>query len=348
MPLIVDEKSIPFSDLDHIRKIQQAKTELLDVYDFLSSWFNKKSTITAMTSGSTGTPKEIKIAKTAMVSSAEKTAAFFQFKPRDYVLNSLPIKFIAGRMMLVRSIVSDLNLIVVSPSSTPLVGYESYSFAFVPLTPYQLSQSVTKAPSSLTNVDTILLGGGPVMPQLMDKIPSLSATIYHGYGMTETLTHIALRNLSKMESSFTPLPGVSLSTGQEGQLIIEADHLEDMIVTTDLVNLDKEGGFSWIGRMDNVINTGGVKVIPELVENLLKPSLACECLIARQPDVELGERVILILESETKPSNVEEIVNKYLSKYQQPKAIYLLPQFIRTQTLKIQRKATVEAALRNI
>ena len=349
MPLIVAHKSIPFNDLAQIKELTLSMPELSEVYHFLCDWFNdKQSYTTALTSGSTGPPKQIQIFKSSMIKSAKKTANYFQFKSGNYALNSLPVQFIAGKMMLVRAMVSNLNLIFVKPNSTPLLGYEKYTFDFLPLTPFQLTQSLSKEPDSLSNVKTILLGGGPVTQELKESILKLSATVYHGYGMTETLTHIAIRNLTKQETNFRPLPGVNLDIGKEGQLIINADHIEETIVTSDLVSLDKSGIFSWIGRLDNVINTGGVKVCPEAIEQLLVPYIKCECIIAGQKDERLGERVILILETETRPPNLDRILEKTLEKYQTPKAIYLLPQFIRTETLKVKRQATISSALRNI
>ena len=349
MPLVVDNKYIAFDDLMSLQDLSVAHPELSQVYDILTDWFDEdKTTLSASTSGSTGTPKEIQISKTAMKSSAEKTAHYFKFKSGDWVLNSLPLNFIAGKMMIVRSIVSELNLVVVPPTSTPLVGYEKYNFDFVPLTPFQLLQSLSQVPASLQRVKNILLGGGPVMPQLMSQLTQLTSTVYHGYGMTETITHVAVRNLSAGERNFKPLPGVDISINPERQLIIEADHLKDRIVTNDLGSLDASGAFTWLGRVDNVINSGGVKIIPEEIEELLKSHLDCDVLISSVKDELLGEKVILILETEKMPNDIDKLLHRLLTKYQLPKAIYLLPSFIRTETQKIQRKATVTSAIENI
>ncbi len=348
MPLLIDDNLIEFDNLDLIDKLAVAHKELRGVAEFLQLWWSDMDSIDVKTSGSTGKPKVIALPKEAMIKSALKTAEYFQYKAGDTVLNSLPIEFIAGKMMIVRAIVSKLNLIVVSPTSVPLDGLGDYELAFVPMTPYQLQKTISQNSKELGQVRKILLGGGPVADSLINNISLLAPEIYHGYGMTETITHIAVRNLSKGAIAFSLLPGIEVVIGGQGELVIEADHLPEHIVTTDIGELYGDNGFLWLGRLDNVINTGGVKVHPEAIEKVLKPLLPCDCIIIGQEDRVLGQRVVCVLEAHKLPQDLFNLFDKHLDKFQRPKAVFLLPSFIRTSTQKIQRKPTFKAALDNL
>jgi len=347
MPLLVDNIVVDFDNLELIDRLSLTHKELQSVAKFLRIWCDASDVIEVKTSGSTGTPKLISLPKEAMIKSALKTAGYFQYKAGDIVLNSLPLDFIAGKMMVVRAIVSKLTLIVVTPTSLPLEGLGDYNFAFVPMTPYQFHKTLMYDRHQLARVQKILLGGGPVTQTIVDQLSDLTPEVYQGYGMTETITHIAVRNLTAGALSYSVLPGITVTTGSQRELIIEGDHLTERIVTTDIAELQGCREFFWLGRLDNVINTGGIKVLPEVIENKLKPLLPCDCIIIGQEDMELGERVVCILEADSQPPHLLELFETHLDKYQRPKAVFLLPRFLRTETLKIKRKPTLRAALNN-
>jgi len=262
---------------------------------------------------------------------------------------SLPVSYIAGKMMIVRALYSQLNLIYIQPTQHPMAELDpEIRINFAPFTPMQLSDAKDKG-----NIDTILLGGGPVSPELELKLHSWKAAIYHGFGMTETLSHIALRRITGSEASaaYKVLPGVEISVDQRSCLVIRAPFLVMPVATNDVVDLQGDDAFIWRGRMDHVINSGGIKLFPEEIEKQLQPYINREFFIVGLPDAVLGEKVCLCIEGEAYSSeqqdNLTKKINQCLTKYQRPKVIYFEKDFSRTASGKIQRKATVERILNN-
>ncbi len=316
---------------------------------FMSQWLDEQEDLEVRTSGSTGTPKTMRIAKTKMLQSAAATARFFGFREGQSALLSLPVSYIAGKMMIVRALYSQLNLIYIQPTQHPMAGLNpEIRINFAPFTPMQLSDAKDKG-----NIDTILLGGGPVSLELELKLQSWKAAIYHGFGMTETLSHIALRRITGPEASaaYKVLPGVEISVDQRSCLVIRAPFLEMPVVTNDVVDLQGDDAFIWRGRMDHVINSGGIKLFPEEIEKKLQPYIDREFFIVGLPDAVLGEKVCLCIEGEAYSSeqqdNLTKKINQCLTKYQRPKVIYFEKDFSRTSSGKIQRNTTVDRILNN-
>ena len=233
-------------------------------YEFLNSWFNSDNFITVKTSGSTGSPKPIHLKKTDLISSAKLTSKFFKLPQGSKVINCLPLDYIAGKMMLIRSMVLgwDLNLFPVS--SEPIKDISSV-YDFIALTPMQLERSL----DNIKYIKKVIVGGSPVSNRLQKKILKSESVIYETYGMTETITHVAVKNISIGEKEFTALPGVEI--GQiDSCLFISPNHLSiDRIQTNDLVELTAKNKFILFGRRDFIINSGGVKINPESVEKKL-------------------------------------------------------------------------------
>jgi len=304
------------------------------VGDFLLDWFDSKDYIEMQTSGTTGTPKTISVSKQAMVQSAIATGDFFDLRPGNKALHCLPVKYVAGKMMLVRAMILGFDLEFTAPSSHPLRNNET-EFDFVAMVPLQAQNSVTE----LKKVKKVIIGGAAINKTLEKQLLKLKTEVYETYGMTETITHIAARKLG--EKAFTVLPDVTISYDDRNCLVIHAPRIsDDVIVTNDIVELVNENQFVFLGRMDNVINSGGIKLIPEQIEQKLANKIHQRFFIASKPDTELGEKVILVVEGPKQ--DFEATLYDELDKYEKPKEIVFVSKFKDTSTGKIMRKESLK------
>ena len=303
------------------------------VGDFLLDWFDSKDYIEMFTSGSTGEPKTVIVKKQAMVNSAIATGDFFDLKPGNSALQCLPVKYVAGKMMLVRAMILGLDLEFVAPSSNPMRNNE-IDFDFVAMVPLQAQNSIQE----LKKVKKLIIGGAAVNKTLEKQLLKLKTEVYETYGMTETITHIAARKLG--EKAFTVLPDVTVSYDDRNCLVIHAPKISDeVIITNDIVELVNENQFIFLGRIDNVINSGGIKLIPEQIENKLMSKIQQRFFIASKPDNELGEKLILVVEGDK--VEFDHSIYEDLDKYEKPKEILFIPKFKETATGKIMRKETL-------
>ena len=306
--------------------------------DFLVDWLDDKDFVLVQTSGSTGQPKIIKLSKQAMVNSAMATAKYLDLKPGDTALHCLPSQYIAGKMMLVRAMVLGLEIDIVEPTSRPVFDYNK-SYRLCAMLPMQLESTI----HNIQYIDILIVGGSPVSKTLASATQKLQTTIFATYGMTETVTHIALKAINNgvEKSVFETLPDVTISQDERGCLVIKAPKVTtETIVTNDIVKLHSTSSFEWLGRFDNVINSGGLKLFPEQIEDHLKGKIQSQFFIASEPNETLGQQLILILEADN--NTIDDSVFEGLGKFQIPKAIYAVPQFVMTGSGKIQRKKTLE------
>lgn len=311
---------------------------------FLVNWFSESDHIPVQTSGSTGKPKTILLEKQKMVASAKKTNAFFDLKAGDTVLLPLSVDYIAGKMMLLRSLVGGMILEVIAPTSTPFANTDK-RYNFSPFVPMQVQASLDKIDRQL---DTVLIGGAPVdykLEQELQKFQNCQA--FQSFGMTETISHIAVKAINGTEKSevYTCLQGVTVNQTETGQLTISAPHLVDeTLITNDLVKLIDSTHFEWLGRTDFVINSGGVKIHPEKVERKLQPFISERFIISSIPHEKLGHQVVLIIETSDWNSSIEESLKEnlqvVLERFEIPKSIFTLPQFVYTETQKVKRGET--------
>ena len=309
------------------------------VHSFLEEWNNASTTISTKTSGSTGSPKEITVLKEHMIASAKMTGAYLNLNAQQNALLSLPLNTIGGKMMLVRAIVLDLNLIVVEPSRNPLKNIEE-KIHFSAMTPMQVNGSFNSSLNKMKEIDTLIIGGAALPKDLENKISSLPLSIYQTFGMTETISHVAMRNLSKKELMYEALPNIKFST-VDAQLIIHAPHIGiESITTNDVVKLMGDRKFIWFGRNDFTINSGGIKIHPESIERLLSKIIDCPFFSTSIPDNELGEKHILILEKKAISSYSKKDFESTLKRYEIPKEIFFLEEFSFTHNGKIDRIAT--------
>jgi O-succinylbenzoic acid--CoA ligase len=299
------------------------------VGDFLLDWFDSKSYLEVTTSGSTGEPKSIKIDKQAMVNSAIATGDFFDLNSGNRALHCLPVKYIAGKMMLVRAMILGLDLDFVAPSSHPLENND-INYDFIAMVPIQAQHSLKE----LKKVKKIIVGGAKMNKRLENSLLKLSTKVYETFGMTETITHIAARKVG--EKAFTVLPNVTISYDDRNCMVIHAPKISDeVIVTNDIVELLNENQFVFMGRYDNIINSGGIKLIPEQIEDKLASKIEQRFFVIGQPDADLGEKLVLVIEGDT--FDLDASIFNDLDKYERPKEIVFVPKFKETKNNKIVR-----------
>lgn len=315
--------------------------------DFLLDWLNDKPYIEMKTSGSTGSPKWILLKKQHMVNSAISSGDFFGISSGDSALHCLPSDFIAGRMMLVRALVLGLEMDFVEPSRHPLSEVEK-TYDFCAMIPLQVQHSLEK----LHHIKKLIVGGAPVSYELTKKLQGLPTEVYETYGMTETSTHIAVKPLNGSqvknpgEGAFVTLPTITVSVDERSCLVIHAPHLsETPIITNDLVTLLSGTSFNWMGRIDHIINSGGMKLLPEQVEAKLEPYIHGRFFVTGIPDTSLGQKLVLVMEGE--PVDETALWQKIaqvstLHKYETPKAIYFINSFYETENGKIIREKNLE------
>ena len=345
--IIFQSNRIPFAEYKKLESFVSGNNYLQDILDFLDRWNDETvSVIQVPTSGSTGSPKTINLSKSSMIKSAEKSSAYFNFEAGQMTLLGLPAKYIAGKMMLVRAIQSGLDIILTKPSADNLLDSvdSEMRIDFIPMTPFQLLSSFKKTPDKFNQIDKILLGGGALTPSIKQLIPQIRSNLYHGFGMTETITHIAVKELkTNRDSLYKALSGIKFEVDDKSRLIIYADHLDEVIHTNDIVQLSGDNKFEWLSRWDNVINSGGIKLYPEQIELKLEPLIKQPFFIYQVSDERLGQRPVLFIESSENGShNLIQNIDKTLEKFEIPDEIYFVKLFHRTPTGKIQRSVTAE------
>lgn len=340
---------------------QELKSQLFDpdqsnfeqgVLQFCKSWLNNQQEFVIQTSGSTGTPKQISLQRYQMEASARQTIEVLQLAAGETSLVCLDTKYIAGQMMLVRSLMAEMNIVAIEPTSNPFDKIGNEQIDFGALVPYQLENVLDLVPEKLSQVRCAIIGGAAIGHSLKEKIKGSRCTMYATYGMTETISHVALQRLNgtSPQDYFEAFPSTGLRIDNRGCLCIKANYLDEEIITNDLVELIDKIKFKWLGRIDNVINSGGVKVIPEKVELILGKLLDTfqiknRFFISGMPDKKLGSRVAIIFEGlPFKKEMREEILleaSLQLGKYELPKEFLFVKLFKETATGKINRSATI-------
>lgn len=339
---------VAYKDLSEVAYslVKEGEPYEKEIGDFLLDWIADSPEILQMTSGSTGEPKPIQIAKSAMVRSAMATGEFLRLREGTRAVLCIPAGSIAGKMMLVRAMVLGWKLFLVPPSGRPLRHWEG-RVDFIAMVPLQLYQSL----EDLGPESVVLVGGGPVSAELRSRIPQIKASLFESYGMTETASHVALRQLAPGGVSedpkaplppFRALPGITFEQDERGCLVVRAPYLPgEAVITNDLVELVDKEHFRWLGRADHVVNSGGIKLIPEQLETKIGPLLDRPFFLTGIPDPALGEKLVLVLEGEQDSAGVESLLKSAdLSTYEVPREIFCLPEFILTETGKINRPET--------
>lgn len=312
-----------------------------ELYLFLDEWFSDADFVLVQTSGSTGDPKNIELPKSVMQKSAERTIQYFGFQKNSRFLLSLPCRYIAGKMMVVRAIVGQMNLIAVDPA-TDFDFLEHEIFDFGALVPNQvfkiLEQSSGK--EKLQHISNLLIGGSTISRELEAQISTLSSRIVLTYGMTETASHIAIRELSGSRKSefYHCLPDISVSLNNVGCLEIHYPEFSELLQTNDLAELQSNTSFRILGRADSVIISGGIKYSPEALEKKLEPVISGRFVISSVPDKKLGEKLALVIEGKLQETDIlEQKMNNLLTAFERPRVICFLEHFPMTISGKIRR-----------
>jgi len=341
-------RTISFKDLKEVSYslVKEGEEFEKQIGEFLLDWIDDSESITVKTSGSTGTPKTIVLKKEHMINSALATGSYFNLKPKSTALLCLPATYIAGKMMLVRAMVLGLDIHFLSPSSNPLVGVKN-SFDFGAMVPMQVANSL----SQLFKIKNLIIGGAPISTLLRKELKSISNDSYETYGMTETITHIAVKPLNngvRENTPFSVLPDVEISIDDRYCLVINAPKVSDeQVATNDMVELVSKTEFYWLGRFDNVINSGGVKLHPENIERILSRYLDTSFFVTGVLDEELGQKVVLVVE-DASVKDIQKSIDAIqdFKKFEKPKTILVAKEFQRTESGKVQRTKTLEQILK--
>jgi O-succinylbenzoic acid--CoA ligase len=303
--------------------------------------FLNKEAIHVTTSGSTGKPKRITHRFENVVKSALSTAHFFVLPRGSSALLALPVDKIAGKMMVMRALVNDWNLHIVPLASDPLTALTD-AVDFAALTPHQLTTVLDNDPSALRKMRTLILGGAPVSHALEKRVNAAASRVYETYGMTETLTHVAVRRISPdPERFFCCLPGIRIDVDENEALLLNGDRFEGPLTTTDRVKRIDSQRFVWLGRTDFTVNSGGIKLQPERIEQALEGITERVFLVGSEPCETLGQRLVLFIEgnrlSDAEEASVRREIDLRLNRVERPKDIRYVAQFDRTSNGKIKR-----------
>lgn len=318
-----------------------------ELYLFLEEWFSVKDFVIAQTSGSTGEPKIIELPKLLMQKSAGRTIQYFGLNKSSRLLLSLPCRYIAGKMMVVRAIVGQMNLITVDPT-TDFSFLQQETFDFGALVPNQVFKLLGQpgGEEKIQRIKSLLIGGSGISADLEARISRLPNRIVSTYGMTETASHIAIRELSGARKAdyYQCLPQISVELNDKGCLKIHVPELDEPLQTNDLAELLPGNGFRILGRADSVIISGGIKYTPEVIEKKLEGlMLQRRFVISAIPDEKLGMKLVLVIEGA--PFQLELLrkqLTNVLPVYEQPRQFFFLDQFPETTSGKIQRNRIME------
>lgn len=347
------------------------------VFDFKKAWESGQESFEIQTSGSTGQPKKILLRRKQMLASVKMTAKAFNLKEGDTAFCCLNIDYIAGMMMLVRAFEIGMDLLIVEPKSNPFEDIEKHLyilkanrgqnfFAFVPLQIQTLLDNTPIYSDILNSAKAIIIGGAAVNEAILEKVQIIYRPVYVTYGMSETLTHIAIKRIngSEKEEFFNTLDGVDIKLTNESCLMIKSKTTDDQWITTnDVAEIINGSSFVLHGRIDNVINSGGVKIQLEKVEKVAdsvlnklktdKQELKGRYFVFSLPDEKLGERLIFVLEKDTNAVFLgrEDITKidilkgfkEILPKFEVPKEVFFVEKMLETPTGKIDKIKTINA-----
>jgi len=311
-----------------------------EILRFIIRFLGPSDDIVQESSGTTGIPKEIHLTRISMIRSALQTTKKFRLGKEHTALLCLPTNYIAGKMMIVRALVTGMDLVWIEPTACPALTIDKTVdlCAMVPMQVYNL----TGQGRSLSCIKNLLIGGSELSPDLENRLKKIPSGIYETFGMAETCSHIAIRRINGRRATpwFNAMPGVTISTDSRGCLIIEADFLPDRIITNDVVEIAGNNRFLWKGRIDNLINSGGIKISPEHLEKRIVEILDHEIYVTGIPDNKLGQKLIMVT---THPCSTDENVamldtlrNK-LPPHHLPADIMVFTSFPRNRSLKIDR-----------
>ena len=353
----INRKSYLLANLPEIANPISFSNKILS---FCHQWTDGKTSFKIQTSGSTGRPKLITLDRSSMIASAMATTSALNLKKGQTSLVCLDPNYIAGMMMLVRSMEVGMDIIAIEPCANPFEKLEGNDpIHFTALVPYQV-KAILDSPQKefLHQLETVIIGGAPLDESTKLQLQDFSCQFYETYGMTETISHIALKKINGKNKSdyFKVLPDIMIRQDERACLCISTSYLSGEIITNDVVELKNLNEFIWLGRHDNVINSGGVKIFPESTEKKIeliffKLNVKNPFFIAGLPDERLGQSVTLIIDGNLEMDQqdlLKTTLKKKLSKFEIPRSIKFALQFIRTDTGKINRAKTIAQITSNL
>lgn len=340
---MVETKSVPM--YKDIELCDGLSPDFLQSFNkFITEWESQSDFITVFTSGSTGKPKSVRLSKDRVIASARATGKFFKFSPGQSVLLNLSPDYIAGKLMIIRAIEHQMKIVVAPVQENPLKSIQTIKtkIDFGAFVPYQLKAILNDSATlkKYATIPNVIIGGAPLSLELEKKLEAIQNETYATFGMTETITHFALRNVSKGEEEYTCLPGFSVRTDDRDCLVIDQNKITDELITNDRVELNGNNRFKWIGRYDHVINSGGVKISPEILEKKVQSVFNhARFYFIGRPSEKFGEEVVLYIEGakDQKWSEIQELVFSKLDKYSRPKEVLFVEKFEETASGKVKR-----------
>jgi len=336
---------------------EEADVHVIEALLFCQNWLRGQDSFLLQTSGSTGIPKTIAVDRSQMEISAGATRKFLRIAENPRLLCCLNTQMIAGKMMLVRAMVWNADLILTKPKENPLEEeWVDGAFDFVAMVPIQVVACLSQSSSlqKLREIKTLVIGGAPSSKSLLEFLYKENITAFQTYGMTETVSHIALAKIAGTELVYETLSGVSIGTDSEKRLWIEAPMAkEKRLQTNDLVEILDEKHFIWIGRSDFTINSGGIKIQPEILESQIASTIESyfgkvAFFIFGLNDEKLGQKLALVIEhpilDNPKKSNLLHSISQIVDKYQIPKEVIFVREFVKTPSGKINKSETIKSA----
>jgi O-succinylbenzoic acid--CoA ligase len=333
------------SEAEWLTSINAEITWQKEIVDFVELWCSSATSFAMHTSGSTGTPKVVEHLRNELIQSALRTNHFFKLNHTSVFFLCLPVQHIGGRMMLIRAIVAKAKIVCVAPASNPLsVAIFSLPITFSAFTPMQCFDMLQHQQSAtlFSSIPHVIIGGGKISDALLTLLNDMPNAIYETFGMTETISHIALRSIAPFkENYFQCLEGISVATNEDSLLQIKIEN-QAPISTNDVVEIIDSTRFRWLGRQDEVINTGGIKVFAHQIESKLQSQFSVPFFITAMNDDKFGQRVVLVLQSQEVAESLTKSSFETLSNYERPKSIFVLKQFEYSALGKLLKKSSIE------
>jgi o-succinylbenzoate---CoA ligase len=331
---------------DQVLPVSQHEDE---AFSFIREWLDGRQSFDLTTSGSTGTPKKIIVTREQMIASAMLTKQALDLKQDYHALLCLDARFIAGKMMLVRSFLCQMKIFIVDPCANPLIKIPvDQRIHFAALVPYQVTTILeSKHPQLLENLLIAIIGGAPLDEFTYEKLTHFTPKFFITYGMTETLSHVALRPIDRnADLSYHTLPGVTVRADERSCLIVRTPFLDHEVITNDVVDIFNSHTFVWRGRYDNVINSGGIKLSPEIIEQRIgkiftRLKINNRFFLHHRPDEKLGQRAVLVIEGSIPDDATRRLMiesfDKTFAPFEAAKEFYQSDAFVMTESQKINR-----------
>lgn len=316
-----------------------------DWKSFINEWNSSKNNIQVHTSGSTGVPKELTLSREMLIHSALRTNHFFNINSESLLYSCVGPQFIGGKMMYVRANIANAQFFAETPSNRPILNVpHGETIDLLAVVPSQMINILARK-NDLPIIKNILIGGSAINESLRAEIACSGLRCYETYGMTETASHIALRRISVTDSKpFELLPGISISSDERDCLIINLKEDNIEVHTHDIVEIVNDSEFFIHGRIDNVINTGGRKIIVEQLESKLFKLLQNPVALTSLSDRKWGEKLIAIIETETvlDAAQIRTALKRDLLPHEIPKEFIFVNKLPRTLNGKIDRNALLK------